>query len=94
MLTQQLGELVDDDEQHRHRHQRQIARANALILGDIAAVACGPEHLLPTVHLTGEGFAHPSYQLRFFGEIGDDGRYVPSPIQAKECGTPLEVDQH
>ena len=66
VLAEQLGKLVDDDEQGGQRRQLPASQARALVRGE-SGTAGHSQQLLPAVHFTGQCIAHPGDQRRLLG---------------------------
>ena len=92
-LAEQLGELVDDDEQHRQRGQIGARRAGPTVLRDAPEISCRPQDLLPAVHFAGERLVHPVDQVGLIVEVGDDRRHVGEPLETQKRGATLEIDE-
>ena len=93
--AQQLGELVQDDEQGR---QRRVAvppgKAVGLVAGDVGVVASLPEQFLTPYHFAAQRVLHAVDQRQFRLEVGDHGRDVGQVGHAGERRTAFEVDQY
>ena len=93
MLAQQLGELVDDDEQGGQRRKRRTVRAGTIVVGDVRESTRRPQHFLATVHLSGERVAHPADEVCLLREVGDDCGDMPDPMHPEKGCATLEVDE-
>ncbi len=91
---EQLGELVDDDDQGGQRRQIPTGEAGGGVLGDVGEVARLAQHLLPAVELAGDGVEHALHQHGLVRQVGDHRRRVRQSLTAEERGTTLEVDEH
>ena len=76
MLTEQFGELVDDDEQRWQRAQLSSGPPGALVSGDPVEVARRAKDFLAAVYFTGQGITHSTDQCRLVRQVRDDGRHV------------------
>ena len=94
LLAQQLGELVDDDEQGRQRLQRRAVLPGALVLGDVGEVARRAQHLLAALHLARQRVLHAVDEAEVVGEVGDHRGDVRRAGEPGERGAALEVDEH
>jgi hypothetical protein len=93
VLAEHFGEFVHEDEQGGQRRQAGTLGPCPLVVGDVRESPCCPEHLLAPVHLAGERIVHPADEVRFTGEIGDDGADVPGALQPEKRRATFEVDQ-
>ena len=92
---QQLGELIEDDEQGRQRLPVMPARAaRLLVVGDVGVVARVAEHLLAARHLPAQGLLHAIDQPQLALQVGDHGGHVRELRHPREGGAALEVHQH
>ena len=92
--TQQLRELVEDDEQRRHGWMVVFAgQPVRLVVGDVGVVAGLPQDLLPSHHLAAQRLLHAVHQGQFRFQVRDHGRDVGQIRHAREGGATLEVDQ-
>ena len=94
LLVQQLGELVDDDEERGQRFEVRAALPGPLVVGDARQVACCPQQFLAPVHLPGQRVLHAVDEPEVVGEVGDDGGHVRRRGEPGERGAALEVDEH
>ena len=93
---QQLGELVEHDEQRGHRRQARPASRGpgGGVVAQRGVVAGLAEQLLAPDQLPGQGVPHPVHQRELVGEVGDHGRDVRQPVEAEERRAALEVHEH
>ena len=88
VLGEQLGELVDHDDQRRQR----VARLG--VVRDVCEVAGGPQQLLAAVHLAGNRIEHALHQHRLVLEVGDHRGGVRQRLAAQKRRAAFEVHQH
>ena len=97
---QQLGELVDDDEQARHRRDVGPVGARGLVLLAVLDVLVlekrvrRAEHLHPALHLAGDGVLHAVDQCELALEVRDDRGHMRQVVEPGERRAALEVDQY
>ncbi len=93
-LGEQLGELVDHDDQRRERRQLGTGAARGGVIGDAHQVARRAQDLLAAHDLACQRVGHPVDQRELVGEVRDHGRDVRHAREAEERGAALEVDEH
>jgi len=92
--AQQLGELVQDNEQGGHRGQAVAPRQPVrLVVRDVGVVARLAQQLLTAHHLPAQGLLHTVHQAQLGLQVGDHGRDVRQVGHAREGGPALEVHQ-
>jgi len=90
---EQLGELVEHDEQRRQRRQPGAALPVPLVVAQRGVVAGGAQQFLAPDDLTVQGVPHPVDERQFLLEVGDDRGDVVEPLQPEEGRAALEVDE-
>ena len=93
-LGDQLGELVDDQEQVGQRGQRRAALPGPLVVADGDEVARGPQELLAPVELAGERLVHAGDQALVVLQVRDHRGDLAEPGHPGEGRAALEVDEH
>ena len=91
---QQLGELVDDDQQIGHRRHRRIGLAARLVGDDVVEVAGLAQHRLAALLLADQRGVHAVDQRQVALQVGDQARHVRQPRELGEGGAALVVDEH
>ena len=91
---QQLGELVDDDQQVGHRRHRRIGLAARLVGDDVVEVAGLAQHRLAALLLADQRGVHAVDERQVALQVGDQARHVREPGQVGEGGAALVVDEH
>src|SRR5690606_28569988 len=90
---EQLGELVDDDEQDRDFFQRRSCGAGLLVVTQRGELACRAQQLLAANQFAVDRVGHPVYQVQFFLEVGDHRAGVRQPVEPGEGRATFEVDE-
>ena len=90
---QQLGELVDNDEEAWHGRDVGARLARVLVVLAVLEVARLAQHLHAPVQLAADGVGHPVDERKLALQVGDDGRHVRQVLEAEEGGAALEVDE-
>ena len=91
---QQLGELVDDDQQIRHRRHRRVGLAARLVGDDVVEVAGLAQHRLAALLLADQRRVHAVDQRQVALQVGDQAGHVREPRQLRERRAALVVDEH
>ncbi len=89
---QQLGELVDDDQQVRHRFELGVGLAQFGVGVDVGQVPGVLEELLAAGHLAVEGLGEAVDEVEVVGEVGDGPGAVGQGVAVGEGRPALEVD--
>ena len=90
LLVQQLGELVDDDEQRGQRLEVGAALPGALVVRDAREVPRRAQQFLAAVHLPGQRVLHAVDEAEVVGEVGDDGGDVGRRASPANVAPPLK----
>ncbi len=93
-VGEQLGELVDDQDQTGQRGERHPGRAGALVVPRRGIVAGLAQQLLTPGQLALDGAEHAVDQRLLVLQVGDHGGGVRQPVQRGERRATLVVDQH
>ena len=91
---QQLGELVDDDQQVGHRRHRRIGVAAGLVGDDVVEVAGLAQHRLAPLLLADQGGVHAVDEREVALQVGDQAGHVREPGEVGERRAALVVDEH
>ena len=91
---EELGELVEDQEEGGHRGKVVLTRdAVGLVIRDVRVVAGVAQDFLAAHHFALEGVLHAVHEGELGLEVGDHGRHVGQARHAREGRAALEVDE-
>ena len=93
---QEFAELVDDDQQVRERVQSQLGAFGTQrpVGGDVGDVPGVAQHLLASLHLTGQAGIDAFDEAGVVGQVGDDSRDLGCAVEGGEGGAALVIDEH